>query len=76
MANKKNWFRIIFIVFLAVLAIVSYDIGRRTTFPGSRPQLKERIQKTFMNKDSVEEINTLDSLIRRDDSISKEGNVH
>jgi len=48
-------FVLIALIFLAVLFYASYDIARRTTFPGSKPQLKERIGKTYFNggKDSV-----------------------
>lgn len=30
-------------MFLLLMIYVSYDISSRTTFPGSKPQLKERI---------------------------------
>ena len=53
--TKQKGFRIIAIVFAVLLAYVSYDIGRRTTFPGSKPQLKERIQKNFFDSDSAEQ---------------------
>jgi hypothetical protein len=33
------------IVFIVLLAYASYDIGSRTTFPGSRPQLMERLKE-------------------------------
>lgn len=41
------------VIFVGVLSFLSYDISRRTTFPGSKPQLKERLKKTFENPDSV-----------------------
>lgn len=55
MKRSKKMFVLIALVFLAVLFYASYDIARRTTFPGSKPQLKERIGKTYFNsgKDSV-----------------------
>lgn len=65
MMNRQKWFRLILIVFAIVLMYVSYDISRRTTFPGSRPQLKERIERTFLKSDT--------SAVERDkDSISAE----
>jgi len=41
-------------VFLALLFYASYDISRRTTFPGSKPQLKERIKRQFLKRDSTQ----------------------
>ncbi|MGC3946617.1 MAG: hypothetical protein QM762_19190 [Chryseolinea sp.] len=52
MSKQKKVFRIIVMVFAALLIYASYDIARRTTFPGSKPQLKERIEKNFMHRDS------------------------
>ncbi len=40
-------------IFLIILAYFSYDISSRTTFPGSKPQLKERIKDQFLSPDSV-----------------------
>lgn len=53
MTRQKKWFRAIAIVFAILLAYASYDIASRTTFPGSKPQLKERIKKNFMVEDST-----------------------
>jgi hypothetical protein len=53
MTKQKKWFRAIAILFAVMLGYASYDIGSRTTFPGSKPQLKERIEKNFFNKDSI-----------------------
>lgn len=41
------------VLFVILLAYGSYDISRRTTFPGSKAQLKERIRKNYMDTDSV-----------------------
>ena len=41
------------LVFLGLLFYASYDIARRTTFPGKKPQLKTRIQDAYFPKDSV-----------------------
>ncbi|MEJ1240190.1 hypothetical protein WBG78_18765 [Chryseolinea sp. T2] len=62
MAKQKNWFRIVAIGFAILLAYASYDIGRRTTFPGSKPQLKERIERNFLDRDSAK----TDTLSSRD----------
>jgi hypothetical protein len=43
--------------FLIALVYVSYDISRKTTFPGSKPQLKERLKQNFEQKpDSTDSI--------------------
>ncbi|MEM1406152.1 MAG: hypothetical protein AAGG59_05215 [Bacteroidota bacterium] len=43
MSNSKRIFLFLALVFLLLMVYVSYDISSRTTFPGSKPQLKERI---------------------------------
>jgi hypothetical protein len=53
MNRSKKIFVAISIVFLLALLYVSYDISRRTTFPGSKSQLKERLKKDYMDTDSV-----------------------
>lgn len=45
MTRSKKVFAALAIVFIVLLAYASYDISSRTTFPGSRPQLRERILK-------------------------------
>lgn len=57
MTRSKKIFLIIAALFLFLLIYVSYDIGSRTTFPGSKPQLKERIKKEYL-KDSVAQDST------------------
>jgi hypothetical protein len=54
MSKSKKIFLGFAVVFFALLFYASYDISTRTTFPGSKPQLKERIQDQFLKKDSVE----------------------
>jgi hypothetical protein len=39
--------------FLLLLLYASYDIAKRTTFPGSKPQLKERIEENYFENDTV-----------------------
>ena len=53
MSNSKKVFVAFGIVFVILLAYASYDIASRTTFPGSKPQLKERIEHDIIKKDSI-----------------------
>ena len=54
MSKSKKVFVFIAVVFFLLLAYASYDISTRTTFPGSKPQLKERIEKEFIAPDSTQ----------------------
>ena len=45
MQKNKKIFLALFVLFMLVILYVSYDISRRTTFPGSKGNLKERISK-------------------------------
>lgn len=47
MTKPKKLFVGLSLVFLLLLAWASFDIASKTTFPGSKPQLKERIKKQF-----------------------------
>jgi hypothetical protein len=58
MTRSKKVFMGICVVFIVLLVYASYDISRRTTFPGSRPQLKERIEDTYLKADSVKSDST------------------
>jgi hypothetical protein len=53
MTKSKKIFLGVAVIFFGLLFYASYDISTRTTFPGSKPQLKERIQKTFLEKDTL-----------------------
>lgn len=53
MTRSKKVFLTIAIAFLIMLAYASYDIARRTTFPGSKSQLKERLKKQYVKPDSI-----------------------
>jgi hypothetical protein len=53
MSRSKKVFLGFAIIFFTLLFYASYDISTRTTFPGSKPQLKERIQDQFLKKDST-----------------------
>lgn len=43
MARNKKIFLILFIIFMVTMFWIGYDISQRTTFPGSKGNLKERI---------------------------------
>ncbi|MCU0398090.1 MAG: hypothetical protein MUC73_08300 [Cyclobacteriaceae bacterium] len=53
MTRSKKIFVFFVVLFVILLGYASYDIATRTTFPGSKPQLKERIQENWVPKDSV-----------------------
>ena len=53
MTKQKKIFLAVGAVFIGLLLFASYDISRRTTFPGSKPQLQERLKEKFEEKDSV-----------------------
>lgn len=46
------------VVFILLLFYVSYDISQRTTFPGSKGQLKERIKDRFDTKNGGDTADT------------------
>jgi hypothetical protein len=53
MDKRKKIFLGFTVIFLLLLFFASYDIGRRTTFPGSKGQLKERIKENYIGPDSI-----------------------
>ena len=53
MNRSKKIFIAFVIAFVIMLAYVSYDIASRTTFPGSKPQLKERLLEQYAPKDTT-----------------------
>jgi hypothetical protein len=53
MSRSKKMFVWATLAFLGLLFYASYDIARRTTFPGRKPQLKTRIQEAYFGKDSI-----------------------
>jgi hypothetical protein len=46
MKKSKKIFLIVAAIFILIMLYFSYDIATRTTFPGSKPNLKERIAPT------------------------------
>jgi hypothetical protein len=53
MSRSKKIFVTLAVLFMALLFYVSYDISRRTSFPGSKGQLKERLKEKYVDQDSV-----------------------
>jgi hypothetical protein len=53
MSRSKKIFVLIALVFLLLLGYASYDIATRTTFPGSKSQLKERLERKYSGQDSL-----------------------
>lgn len=43
MTKNKKIFLVLFGLFMLIMLWIGYDISRRTTFPGSKGNLKERI---------------------------------
>lgn len=43
MKKSKKVFIVFALLFFAIMVYIGYDISSRTTFPGSKPQLKERL---------------------------------
>ncbi|HAC25065.1 MAG TPA: hypothetical protein DCE81_09130 [Cytophagales bacterium] len=54
MTRSKKIFLGFVAAFAVFIVLVSYDISRRTTFPGSKSQLKERIRQKYVAPDSAE----------------------
>jgi len=53
MTRSKKIFACLAVAFMIALFYASYDISTRTTFPGSKPQLKERLQKKYLKNDTL-----------------------
>ncbi|PZR36756.1 MAG: hypothetical protein DI538_13440 [Azospira oryzae] len=53
MSRSKKLFLVLCGLFMCMVGYISYDMGSRTTFPGSRSQLKERLKKQYMTQDSL-----------------------
>ncbi len=53
MSKSKKIFLFVAAIFFLLLIYASYDISSRTTFPGSKPQLQERIKDQFLAPDST-----------------------
>ncbi len=55
MLKSKKIFLVVAAIFFLLLIYASYDISSRTTFPGSKPQLQERIKDQFLTPDSTKQ---------------------
>jgi hypothetical protein len=53
MTRSRKLFVLFSVVFVGLLAYASYDISRKTTFPGAKPQLKERLKDKYLMPDSI-----------------------
>jgi hypothetical protein len=51
--RKSKTFLGLAVLFIVLMSIASYDISRKTTFPGSKPQLQERIKKQLSKPDTI-----------------------
>lgn len=56
MKNSKKLFLLFVILFFGVIAYLGYDISSRTTFPGSNPQLIERLIKEYGDSTQVDSL--------------------
>lgn len=56
MNTSKKIFVVLAVLFFALMVYLGYDISSKTTFPGSKSQLKERINREIIQKDSTKEI--------------------
>jgi hypothetical protein len=53
MSRSKKVFLGFAVAFFMMLVYLSYDISSRTTFPGSKSQLKERIINQYQKKPTL-----------------------
>ena len=58
MKKSKKVFIILALLFFALMIYISYDISSRTTFPGSKPQLKERLMGGEQNENTPDTVQT------------------
>ena len=58
MSNSKKIFLAFTVVFVCVVGYLCFDISSRTTFPGSKSQLKERLKKQYLRPDSLSKDST------------------
>lgn len=65
MSRSKKIFLILVAIFFAIMIYISYDISSRTTFPGSKPQLKERLMNT-QDEEKSEDVTTASDSVEAD----------
>lgn len=56
MSRQKKLFLVLAVLFFILLIYASVDIGRRTTFPGTRPKNEENVEKMDRNPTSVDTV--------------------
>ena len=56
MKNSKRLFLIFAVIFFGAIAYLGYDISSRTTFPGSKPQLQDRLMKNYQDTTRVDSL--------------------
>jgi len=56
MKHSKKLFILFAVIFFGAMAYLGYDISSRTTFPGSKPQLKERLMN---NQNDTTQVDSL-----------------
>lgn|GEM_PF-4346245 len=49
MPRNKKIFLILFVIFMLIMCYIGYDISQRTTFPGSKGNLEQRIGDELEN---------------------------
>jgi hypothetical protein len=54
MSRSKKIFIAVCVLFFMGLIYLSYDISSKTTFPGSKSQLKERLKNQYLDADSTQ----------------------
>ena len=50
MKRSKKIFFLLVLIFLLVMIVIGYDISTRTTWPGAKKNLKERIEDKVENE--------------------------
>ena len=53
MTTQKKLFLFIALIFLLIMLYVGFDIARNTSFPGSEPDVKERVAPSSEDRKSV-----------------------
>ena len=62
MMNKKKLFFLFALIFFGAMIYITYDISMRTTFPGSKPQLKERLLHGDKQENDTVDVDSLDKV--------------
>lgn len=50
MNRSKKIFFFLVLIFLVIMVVIGYDISRRTTWPGAKKNLQERIEDKVENE--------------------------